>query len=627
MKKQDLRENKAITLIALVITIIVLLILAAVTLNVVIGQNGILNKADKAKKAQSESAILEDTNLAILGEQSDYYSANKSDKTLKEFLEEKFDGNYKTSSDATLSYNGEDLIKYAREDQTTLIKVDDDFKLSIIQEIEDGDNKYSANKDGTYTIIEIPEKQTEITIPSEINGVEVTAIGGNFAKDSRTTLTKITMPDTIKVIGNRAFYGCTKVTEIHFSNVLEKIGSEAFRGCGNSATKLELPETLMYIGKDAFASYGSKNTTEVYLGKNVNDMQSGALAIFTLQSISVSEENSKFKAVDGVLYTKSQKTLIQYPAAKSDKTSFSVPSGVTTIGQYAFYKNKSIVDVTLPETVNRIAKYAFESTKLTNINIPSGVKKIEKGVFASTGITQLNLANIEEIEDEAFSSSNLQSITIPKVRIIGKNVFYGTKFTTLNMAESMPNVTKIGESAFENSTLKQINISNATIEIGEKAFNNTSITEIVLPENIKTIGKYAFEGCSNLTKATIKANITAISEGMFKGCNVLNSVVFISNITTFEKEAFYNCEALTLTLPDTLTTVKEKSVYGPSITNVPDSLKNIEDDSFGTNIPEDLKAKILAINPNGIADYIRDSNDGGDVGVRFPTISYLYEEQ
>ncbi len=603
MKKRNLRKNNGITLIALVITIIVLLILAAITINAITGQNGILNKADKAKKSQNESSILEDANLAVLAEQSDYYSSGKSDKSLKEFLEEKFDGNYKTSSDATLSYNGEDLIKYDKDNTTTLIKVDEDFKLSITKEIEDGDNKYLVNEDGTYSIIEVPGNQTEITIPSEINGVAVTTIGGNFAKDSRDTLTKITMPDTIKVIGNRAFYGCTKVTEIHFSSVLERIGSEAFRGCGNSATRLDLPETLMYIGKDAFASYGSKNTTEVYLGKNVNDMQSGALAISSLQSISVSAENSKFKSVDGVLYTSSQKTLIQYPTAKSDKTSFSVPSGVTTIGQYAFYNNKSIVDVTLPETVNRIAKEAFSSdTNLTSINIPSGVKKIEKSTFANTGITQLNLANVEEIEDEAFYSSKVQSVTISKV-------------------------IKIGKSAFESSALTQIDIPNTLSEIGEKAFQSTKITKIVLPENVRSIGNYAFNNCKKLTEATIKANITAISEGMFRACSTLDSVTFVSKITTFEKKAFYKCDSLTLTLPETLTTVREKSVYGPSITNVPDSLKNIEDDSFGTNIPEDLKTKILAINPNAILENDRDGNGDDDVGERFPTIPYLYEEQ
>ena len=214
----------------------------------------------------------------------------------------------------------------------------------------------------------------------------------------------------------------------------------------------------------------------------------------------------------------------------------------------------------------------------------------------------MNLANVEEIEDEAFYSSKVQSVTISKV-------------------------IKIGKSAFESSALTQIDIPNTLSEIGEKAFQSTKITKIVLPENVRSIGNYAFNNCKKLTEATIKANITAISEGMFRACSTLDSVTFVSKITTIEKKSFYKWDSLTLTLPETLTTVREKSVYGPSITNVPDSLKNIEDDSFGTNIPEDLKTKILAINPNAILENDRDGNGDDDVGERFPTIPYLYEEQ
>ena len=600
MKKISCKE-KGITLIALIITIIVLLILAGVTLNMVMGESGIFSKANKAKKLTKDTSIIEDASLAILNEQSEYYSSNNSDKTLDEFLHEKFNGEYLTPDNAKLNYEDGNIIRYIKNDEEILLLADENYKLSITQKVTDGDNTYLLNSDGTYTIASYAGNDTEIVIPSEINGIPVTAIGNNFAKNNRK-ITKITMPDTIKIIGNSAFYRCTKVTEIHFPNSLVIIGENSFRSCGNSETDLVLPETVESIGANAFASYGSKKITNVYIGKNVKKMGTGALAITSLQNIEVSAENSKFKSDDGILYTKSGKTLIQYPIAKSDKTTFNVPDSVNTIGQYAFYKNKSLVNVSMSNTVKRIAKGAFYGeTNLNSVTISSNLKTIENGTFEGTGITEIDLQNVQKIEERAFAASKLQTI-------------------------KMQNISEIGKEAFKNSKVENITIPETTTQIGDSAFCGTNLTEIVIPKNVKSIGNSLFENCTQLTKATINCNITAVKESMFSGCNLLTSVIFSSKIDTFEKEAFLDCNSLTLVLPDTLTTVKECSVYGPLITNVPDSLKNIDDDSFGSNIDENLKTKILAINANGICEYHRGVGGDGSF-INSGTIEYIYDEQ
>ena len=331
-------------------------------------------------------------------------------------------------------------------------------------------------------------------------------------------------------------------------------------------------------------------------------MGTGALAITSLQNIEVSAENSKFKSDDGILYTKSGKTLIQYPIAKSDKTTFNVPDSVNTIGQYAFYKNKSLVNVSMSNTVKRIAKGAFYGeTNLNSVTIPSNLKTIENSTFEDTGITEIDLQNVQKIEERAFAASKLQTI-------------------------KMQNISEIGKEAFKNSKVENITITETTTQIGDSAFCGTNLTEIVIPKNVKSIGNSLFKNCKQLTKATINCNITAVKESMFSGCNLLTSVIFSSKIDTFEKEAFLNCNSLTLVLPDTLTTVKESSVYGPLITNVPDSLKNIDDDSFGSNIDENLKTKILAINANGICEYYR-GGDGDGSFIKLDTIEYIYDEQ
>ena len=557
MKKANLENNKGITLIALIITIIVLLILAGVTLSMVMGDSGIFKKANNAKNATEESNIIEDAKLAVMNEQTEYYSTNTSGKSFKQYLEEKFNGEYKTSDNAKLSYNGGNLISYNKDGKETLLLIDDQNKISISSKIVDNNNTYITNSDGTLIIVSTAENETEITIPSEINGMPVVSIDANFAQNSKDTLTKIIMPDTIKNIGDSAFEGCYNVTEIKFSNTLEKIGNNAFENCGNSIAKLEIPDTVNTIGDFAFDKYGSSNIKELYIGKNVNKIGTGAFSINSLQKIVVSSENNTYKSIDGVLYSKSGNTLIQYPVSKDDITTFEIPNEVKTIGQYAICRNGTLTSVTMSNSVTKIAKGAFsECFNLANVTLSPNVKTIEKNTFEESGITQINLANGNKIEDEAFIKCKL--------------------------------------------------------------------TEVTLPQNINFVGNRAFSKCSKLTKAVINANITTISNAMFENCSKLSNVTISSRINTFEEKAFKNCEALTLNLPETLTTVKKNSVLGPKISNVPNNLKNIENESFGDNISEDLKIKIQAINPDGIIEYTKTGTPDDYV---YKPIEYIYDEQ
>lgn len=557
MKKANLENNKGITLIALIITIIVLLILAGVTLSMVMGDSGIFKKANNAKNATEESNIIEDAKLAVMNEQTEYYSTNTSGKSFKQYLEEKFNGEYKTSDNAKLSYNGGNLISYNKDGKETILLIDDQNKISISSKIVDNNNTYITNSDGTLIIVSTAENETEITIPSEINGMPVVSIDANFAQNSKDTLTKIIMPDTIKNIGDSAFEGCYNVTEIKFSNTLEKIGNNAFENCGNSIAKLEIPDTVNTIGDFAFDKYGSSNIKELYIGKNVNKIGTGAFSINSLQKIVVSSENNTYKSIDGVLYSKSGNTLIQYPVSKDDITTFEIPNEVKTIGQYAICRNGTLTSVTMSNSVTKIAKGAFsECFNLANVTLSPNVKTIEKNTFEESGITQINLANVNKIEDEAFIKCKL--------------------------------------------------------------------TEVTLPQNINFVGNRAFSKCSKLTKAVINANITTISNAMFENCSKLSNVTISSRINTFEEKAFKNCEALTLNLPETLTTVKKNSVLGPKISNVPNNLKNIENESFGDNISEDLKIKIQAINPDGIIEYTKSGTPDDYV---YKPIEYIYDEQ
>ena len=73
---------------------------------------------------------------------------------------------------------------------------------------------YSTNADGSANIVAYAGPPWVVTIPTNINGLTVTSIGGGAFEDD--SLTGVTIPDSVTSIGNFAFYDCTSLTGIYF---------------------------------------------------------------------------------------------------------------------------------------------------------------------------------------------------------------------------------------------------------------------------------------------------------------------------------------------------------------------------------------------------------------------------
>ena len=82
-----MKNTKGITLIALVITIVIMIILAGVTIAMLTGENGIVNKANKANSKNNEQAAKEILNLKITNVQMDKYVTEQRMPTLKELAD------------------------------------------------------------------------------------------------------------------------------------------------------------------------------------------------------------------------------------------------------------------------------------------------------------------------------------------------------------------------------------------------------------------------------------------------------------------------------------------------------------------------------------------------------------
>lgn len=212
--------------------------------------------------------------------------------------------------------------------------------------------------DGKATITDMDESAAvgDISIPSELGGYPVTAIGKE-AFYSCDALTSVIIPDGVTEIGEEAFSKCYKLASITLPDSVTEIGRGAFFFC-SALTSITLPEGVTTIGNYVFSS------------------------CIILDEIEVSPENPNYTSVDGVLFTKDMKTLIQYPEGKSN-SEYAIPDGVTTIGDNAFFSCDFLTSVTIPDSVKTIGDRAFYlCTALLSITIPNSVTKIGEGTFS-----------------------------------------------------------------------------------------------------------------------------------------------------------------------------------------------------------------------------------------------------
>lgn len=144
----------------------------------------------------------------------------------------------------------------------------------------------------------------------------------------------------------------------------------------------------------------------VYISDGVSSIGDGLLAGYdSLVGIEVDPNNAIYKSIDGDLYTKDGKTLVQHSLGKIG-SEFVVPDDVTTIGKYAFAECRHHMSVIIPESVTEICEYAFAYSDIAYINIPEGVINIKYMAFNEC--------------------DKLIAVSIPEsLKTIGSNVFFG----------------------------------------------------------------------------------------------------------------------------------------------------------------------------------------------------------
>ena len=181
-----------------------------------------------------------------------------------------------------------------------------------------------------------------------------------FSKD--TKLASFDVPANVETINRAAFNGTSSMKHVTFQAPakIKKIGEAAFQNA-NALENIELPEGLEEIQKDAFNKCTS--LTEIGIPASVNKIDpTGFQQAEKLEKFIVNKNNTVYSSVDGFLLSKDKKTLVSFPPAKAGTYYTLLPPTIETIGSQAFYAINKLDNITIPEKVNKIERFAFDMT-------------------------------------------------------------------------------------------------------------------------------------------------------------------------------------------------------------------------------------------------------------------------
>lgn len=608
----EIQSNQTgITLIALVITIIVLLILAGVSIGMLTGDNGIITNAQESKIS---------TELAEYKEQLELYIAGKKIQNINFDQETLFAGQY------NLKYNTQEngetgtiktIFPNMKSNYTEKIQIKKgkivldtkdkkEIKVAIglgievnPYEIIDGELISSENNllliDSNGTL-KLPESVTSIgegafantasdgvelkkvIIPSTVREIKSNAFNGNsqieeiiieakggkgvtkigdFAFAGCTKLRTIKLPDTVTTIGRNLFEKCSSLQDVKLSKNITRISYEMFKYC-KEMQNIEIPENVTTIEAGAFG--GCINFTKIKIPSALKIIGSNAFTGCLKLNLFDIGNNTNFVFENGILMNKEKTQMYFISNLAINGDTFTVPKGITELPANLLNENGNgiVKKVILPESVNRMEisffPYSVEEIEIDGNN-PNYIVNNKSIYDKEKTILYMNFTKDAEITVEEG------------VKIIEPKAFQLTNATKINFPNSLE---EIEDYAICKDTVKSINIGKNVKKIGVMAFYGCLKLEevtidkengMLMVENGIIYNKNKTEVISVATyqeKITIANGVTKIPNDAFSEKNKTKIILMPQSITYIGNNAFLGCTELTkIEIPSNVDTIGE----------------------------------------------------------------------
>jgi len=371
-----------------------------------------------------------------------------------------------------------------------------------------------------------------ITFASEANPLYYARylyVGGKLVSE-------ITIPDGVERISSSAFAGCLNVERINIgeNSRLSIIESGAFSRC-ERLKSINIPASVTSINAYAFSS------------------------CFSLTSINVSDDNEYYKDIDGHLYTKDGKTLVQYAVNKREAV-FAIPDGVETISGAAFFNCANLVVLIIPDSVTKIDFQGYDTfefgclTEVVNnssLNIVAGrewaknvlevhtgeSKAVSSGdylFYTYDGVNYLigytgnekklvlpadySGADYEILRGALSSCRDIVSITIPFIGASKDATGYKSHFGFMFGYDE--STASIYDYAYYDQITRRYYHFNIP----------SSLQSVIIADGITKIPEKSFLGCMNLLSVKIPSSVTSIGDDAFNNCNKLVEIINKSSL-------------------------------------------------------------------------------------------------
>lgn len=437
----------------------------------------------------------------------------------------------------------------------------------------------------------------DIVIPETVGGYTVVAIGeqafANLNNDAKS-ISSISIPKTVKTIGNQAFKGCYNLKSITLPATLESIGNMVFNGSAietitisDGDTPLAIGESgsvvgtcltfdglkTVYVGRDiSLSDYcqewigrstfaNAPTITDVTYGPKVTMIHPGEFyrnkviqrVTFLMDEIEIPDET--FHEAEGL-------------------TTVLLPQRVTAIGEQAFRTVPSLTSLTLPPTIDKIGKDAFNGCKaIKQITIPATATSIGYAAFQHSSLEKCTIIDSE------------QSLTI------NRNIFDGMDVGQLELYIGRPLIVDDqSKSDWDGArALREITYGGSySGMVAKEAYNCNGLQKVVISSPLVTeIPEQAFMNCENLSSVTLHDGIKVIGKEAFRNDKMLTAIHLPEQLTTVGESAFYNCKFTSVALPNGLTTIHMNAFYNCPLKSItlPASVTLLGKNSFGTDGP------------------------------------------